>query len=238
MSTMRSLRAWASKRALIRAVRAALPALRDPSLAWVPPGHFYSPIPGMADRKAALAALERNPESLPGVDLNTEGQMALLERLAHWYGELPFSNEYDGIHRYHYENQNYSYADGIIYACLLQELRPKRVIEIGGGWSSALLLDINEERLGGGTDITFIEPFPKLLSQVTRSGDLEGRLRETPLQAIPPDLFIELDSRDILFVDSTHVVRTGSDVNLFILRGAAEVAPRGLYSFSRYILPV
>jgi hypothetical protein len=206
----------------MRAARVAVRTFRDPTLAFVPPGHFYSPVPGRADREAAIAALDWHPTSLPGVDLNTEGQMALLERLRGWYDDLPFSVEADGRHRYRFANPTYSYADGIIYACLLQELRPTRVVEVGSGWSSALLLDINEVRLGGGTDITFVEPFPELLGQVTRPGDLDGRLRQAPLQTMPHDLFTALDDGDILFIDSTHVARTGSDVNFLFF----EILPR------------
>lgn len=200
-------------RPLARAARSAVRIVRDPALAFVPPGHFYSPIPGRADREAAAAALNQQPRKLPGIDLNDEGQMALLERLRRWYPDVLFSDEADGRYRYHFVNWSYTYADGIIYACLLQELRPARVIEVGCGWSSALLLDINEERLGGATDITFVEPFPDVLRQITRRGDLDGRLRQAPLQEMPLDLFTPLDSGDILFIDSTHVARSGSDVN-------------------------
>ena len=219
---MRDLRAWASNQPLTRAARAVVATFRDPTLSWVPSGHFYSPVPGGADRVAALAALDRYPKSLPGIDLNIEGQMALLERLRHWYGGLPFWDDADARLRYHFANSFYKYADGIIYACLLQELRPNRVVEVGCGWSSALLLDINEQRLGGDTDITFVEPFPEVLRQVTRPGDLDGRLRQAPLQSMPLDLFTELDDGDFLFIDSTHVARSGSDVNYLFF----EILPR------------
>ena len=128
---LRRIRWWVLRRASIRAARVVVPTFKDPSLAYVPPGHFYSPIPGMTDRRAALAALERYPRFLPGINLNAEGQIELLESLRHWYNDLPFSDKADGRLRYHFQNSYYGYADGIIYACLLQELRPKKVIEVG-----------------------------------------------------------------------------------------------------------
>jgi methyltransferase family protein len=211
-----------SRAAVIRAGSAAVRSFRDPTLDYVPPGHFFSPVPGRADREAAIAELDRRLASIPGVELHVDGQMKLLERLARWYEGLPFSDGPDGRHRYHLENPHYSYTDGIVYACLLQELRPARVVEVGCGWSSALLLDVDEEMLGGGTDITFVEPHPQTLKRITRPGDLEGRLRQTPVQAMTLEPFTALVDDDILFIDSTHVARCGSDVNYLFF----EVLPR------------
>jgi len=211
-----------SKAAVMRAGGAAGRSFRDPTLDHIPAGHFYSPIPGRADREAAITALDRRPASLAAVDLNVEGQMALLERLRRWYEDLPFTDGPDGRHRYQFLNQYYSYGDAIIYACLLQELRPARVVEVGCGWSSALLLDVNEEMLAGSADITFVEPYPQTLNRIARPGDLEGRLRQTSVQAIPLDVFTALGDGDILFIDSTHVARCGSDVNYLFF----EVLPR------------
>jgi hypothetical protein len=195
---------------------------RDPVLEWVPPGHFYSPIPGREDRERVIAKRGEFPSAIPGVDLNTDVQMELVRRLARWYPEVPFSDNQGDRYRYFFANPNYSYADAIFYFCMLLELKPSRVIEVGSGWSSALLLDVNENRLAGAVDISFIEPYPDTLRRLTRPGDLDDRLREAPLQSIPLALFDSLRSGDILFIDSTHVVRAGSDVNFLFF----EVLPR------------
>jgi hypothetical protein len=195
---------------------------RDPILEWVPPGHFYSPIPGRDDREKIAAKQDHFPVSIPAVNLNTEAQIELLERIACWYPKLPFSDNLDGKNRYCYLNPTYSYADAIFYSCMLLDLRPGRVIEVGSGWSSALLLDVNDTFFGGSVDITFVEPYPEALLQVTRPGDLGSRLQNHPLQSTPLEMFDALEAGDILFIDSTHVVRAGSDVNFLFF----EVLPR------------
>jgi hypothetical protein len=196
--------------------------LLDPVLDFYPPGHFHSPVPPMEDRERAIAALAPMPASLPAVDLRTDAQLELLERLARWYPQVPFSDQPDGVHRYCYENPNYSYADAIFYSCLLLEVRPRRVIEVGSGWSSALLLDLNDGLLGGSVEMTFVEPAPDVLRGLARPGDLEGRLHPVPVQELAPEFFDVLGPGDILFVDSTHVVRAGGDVNHLVF----EVLPR------------
>jgi len=201
--------------------------VRDPTLAWVPPGHFYSPVAPRADREAAIRSAKESSETLAGIDLNPNGQLAMLERLGHWYDQVPFSDGPDQ-YRYHFVNSEFKSADAIIYACLLQELRPRQVIEVGSGWSSALLLDINETRLGGKTDMTFIEPFPERLRSLARPGDLDGRLHQVRLQSTSLDLFTELRTGDILFIDSTHVSRCGSDVNYLFFELIPNLCP-GVY---------
>src|SRR2546426_5974338 len=72
--------------------------------------------------------------------------------------------------------------------------------------------DIMHTLLDGGCDLTFIDPHPELLRDIL--GDATGRVRilEMPVQHVPLSVFAALEAGDILFVDSTHVVRTGSDV--------------------------
>lgn len=97
---------------------------------------------------------------------------------------------------------------------MLRHLKPQRVIEIGSGYSSALMLDVNEMFLGHQVEFTFIEPFPKLLKSLVRTSDLEqSTLIDKPLHAVGQEIFGDLRSGDILFVDSTHVSKAGSDVN-------------------------
>ena len=94
---------------------------------------------------------------------------------------------------------------------------------MGSGYSSALILDTIDGWLGGATDVTFIEPYPDLLRSVLRPGD-EDRVTvlDQPVQDVDLEVFTELGPRDVLFIDSTHVVKPGSDVNHLMF----EVLPR------------
>lgn len=190
---------------------------------WVPAGHFYSPIPSWSDRERAVARLGQAAfANLVGVDLRAEAQLALLEKLGSRREELLRPGAPNGTQRYSPANSAFCYTDAAIYGTLLLELRPRRVIEVGSGWSSALLLDVNDAHLGASVDITFVEPFPEVLRTVASSHDLDSRLMETPVQTLPLEIFDSLESADILFIDSTHVSKAASDVNYLLF----EVIPR------------
>jgi hypothetical protein len=91
---------------------------------------------------------------------------------------------------------------------------PKRIVEIGSGYSSMAMLDTNEYFFNNSIDLTFIEPYPERFLSLTKSGDDKYyKLIGANLQNVDLSLFEILDKDDILFVDSTHVSKTGSDVN-------------------------
>ncbi len=191
---------------------------------FAPPGHFYSPIPDLDE----IAAREEQifgavAESIPGVDLRIEDQRELLERFATFYTELPFSPEPSEGLRYHYENPAYSYSDAIMLHCMIRHLEPRRIVEIGSGYSSCMTLDTNDLFFDGQIETTFIEPYPELLHGLMKPGDAERvRIIDRPVQEVAPETFEALGVNDILFVDSTHVSKIGSDVNHIFF----EVLPR------------
>jgi predicted O-methyltransferase YrrM len=185
------------------------------ALLWAPPGHFYSPIPSPEERaQADLLRDQPLPRELPGIDLNEAGQLELFERFAASYAELPWGeNPKPGL-RYYFENPSYSYSDAICLYSMIRHARPKRIIEVGSGFSSCVMLDTNEGFFGNGIDLTFIEPYPQLLFKLTTEADRQ-RVRVLPkkLQEVPVAEFQKLEAGDILFIDSTHVAKAFSDVN-------------------------
>jgi hypothetical protein len=62
--------------------------------------------------------------------------------------------------RYHFDNSAFVACDALLWHALLRAVRPKRVIAIGSGYSSGVLLDTNERFLDGTVACPFIEPFP------------------------------------------------------------------------------
>ena len=98
---------------------------------------------------------------------------------------------------------------------MIGHFRPRRVIEIGSGFSSACMLDAAEHAGLEEFHLTCIEPFPKRLKSVLRSDDEGTRvtIHERGVQQMPLDMFAALEPNDILFIDSTHVMKTGSDVH-------------------------
>jgi len=116
--------------------------------------------------------------------------------------------------RYFFENPNYGYADGVFLYCMIRYLKPKRIIEVGSGYSSCMMLDTNELFFDESIEFTFIDPHPQMLRALLRKEDHEHvRIIGKRVQDVDADEFRVLGSRDILFIDSSHVSKVGSDVN-------------------------
>ncbi len=188
------------------------------------PGHFYSPIPDPEEvRRDEARIFGAPPRQLPGIDLHEAEQMQLLEDLAAYYDSMPFRAGKTAGLRFHFENPAYSYSDAILLHCMIRHAKPRRIIEVGSGYSSCATLDTSELFFDGRIEATFIEPYPALLESLLKEGD-RARIRIIParLQDVAIETFEALERDDILFIDSTHVGKTGSDVNCLLF----EILPR------------
>ncbi len=196
---------------------------------WVPPGDALSPIPSIEEVKRREKEIYTVPREMPGLDLNEEGQLRLFEKLLEFYGEQPFSAHRAGDRRYWFENPAYSYADAILLYCMIRHVRPRRIIEVGAGYSSGAILDTNELFFENSIECTFIEPDAQLLRSILKKQDGDRiTLLETNLQEVDSRVFAELQSDDILFIDSSHVAKTDSDVNHIFFR-ILPVLNQGVY---------
>ena len=184
-----------------------------------PPGHYHSPIP---DVEAVLSGggpfSDRTAEGIPAVDLNESAQADLAESFSKYLEEgVPFPENPAEGKRYYFRNSFFSYGDAVVFYGFLRHFRPRKVIEVGSGFSSALLLDVKESHLGGQVDAVFIEPFPERLRMLFSAEDRERcRIIEKPVQEVEPGLFRTLDAGDLLFIDSSHVGKVRSDVGYII----------------------
>ncbi len=193
-----------------------------------PPGHYYSPIPDLEDVKAREAEIWRrdNIEGIPGIDLNEDGQLRLLDELMRYYPEQPFSEHKKAGLRYYFANEFFSFSDGIFYHCMIRYLRPKRVCEIGCGFSSCVLLDTNDLFFDSAIRCTFIDPEPQRLYELMKPGDAETiEVLPKRLQDVDLGFLGEFRAGDILFVDSSHVSKPGSEVNLLLFEILPTLAP-------------
>ena len=192
-----------------------LEAKLDEHALFVPNGHFYSPIPSIAEIRQNEEKIFSTPsDTLPGVDLNQEHQLHLLRVFTKYYKELPFTEQkIDGL-RYFYENPAYSYSDAIILYCMIRHVKPKKIVEIGSGYSSCVFLDTNERFFSNSIQCTFVEPYPELLRSLLKEDDLRRiNIFSKRIQDVELSVFESLIENDILFIDSTHVSKVGSDVN-------------------------
>jgi hypothetical protein len=188
-----------------------------------PAGHFYSPIPARAEINTRLQALNQPVDDIPGINLNVQGQLELLEKFAALYGDLPFPEERTVDCRYYFRQTAFCYADAIFLYSFLRLVQPKRIIEVGSGFTSAVLMDTVDRFFAHRPQITFIEPFPVNLKKLLRPQDYNRiTLIEERVQALPVDTFKSLQAGDLLFIDSSHVLKCGSDVQFLMF----EILPQ------------
>jgi predicted O-methyltransferase YrrM len=176
------------------------------------PGHFYSPIP---DIKSAAKSQRFDPslKEVPGIDLCVEEQLELVRQCAAFYKDLPFPEKKHEGFRYYLDNGYFSYGDGVVLYSMMRRFKPKRIIEVGSGFSSAAMLDVNDRFPNGEVEFTFIEPSPdRLLSLLVNEDKERCHLLKEPIQEVPDVLFSSLQENDFLFVDSSHVAKAHSDV--------------------------
>lgn len=214
-------------------VIASLVAERDALIkaqGFVPAGHFYSPIVAIEETKRDEHRIfSTMPPGISGIDLNESRQMELLARFEEMYPSIDFPERKSSTHRYYYENPAYSYSDAIMLHCMMRHIKPSRIIEVGSGYSSCAMLDTSEKHLDQSVHFTFIEPYPSLLKSLVRSDDIATTdIVESRLQDVPISKFQQLKSGDFLFIDSTHVSKTGSDVN-YLLFDVLPALSGGVY---------
>jgi hypothetical protein len=204
----------------------------SPFLTFAPPGHFYSPIP--ADEDIQI----EGDEPVQDIELNEEAQKRLLLDLSRYYEELPFPENRRPDLRYYFDQQWYCYADAIYLYSLIRHFSPRRYFEIGSGFSSAVALDTSDLFLSSKMRCTFIEPYPERLRELLRAEDwTRCRLDQKRVQDVPTETFGELESNDILFVDSSHVCKVGSDVNHLVFNVLPRLKPGVLIHFHDILYP-
>ncbi len=183
------------------------------------PGHFYSPVVSLKEIKKKEKQIwnEQKEKQLPGIEFHAEKQLELLGIFSDYYQELPFTESKSSLH-YFYKNIFYSYTDAIILYSFLRHFKPQRIIEAGSGFSSALMTDVRKLFLPE-LNLTFIEPYPKRLKSLFKETDKEEYvIIEKNIQDIDVSVFKQLKEGDFLFIDSTHVSKTGSDVNHILFK--------------------
>lgn len=156
---------------------------------------------------------DRSARSIPGIENHLEDQLALIQELSEYYDELPFKDDESPGLRYYFRNSYFSYGDAIALYGMLRHFRPQRIIEVGSGFSSALMLDVNDIFFSKNIALTFIEPQPQRLFSLLSEEDKNlHEIIVDIVQDVPLERFEALQANDILFIDSSHVVKIGSDV--------------------------
>ena len=190
-----------------------------------PLGHFYSPICDPAElreREAELWPVAGFGE-MAGIQWNAERQLRFLDRaLAPFVPEIsfPYEDAKSSPPGYFYSNDQYPCLDAEVLFCVLRHFSPARVIEVGSGFSSLITAEVNRRFRSGSMDFACIEPFPRqfLIDGVP---GITSLIRQK-IQRVDPSWFSRLGPNDVLFIDSSHVSKAGSDVNHLFF----EILPR------------
>lgn len=171
--------------------------------------HFYSPLPIISELDNKIW----NRQEVRGINWNEKNSLILLEDLAKYaneFKELLDSNQFnvnDGQFRYH---------DPATYYAMIRHFKPKKIMEVGAGATTKLAsLAIKKNSK---TDLISIDPYAP--DYVRDLFGLQQLIKE-PVQNIEIKKFQQLKRNDILFIDSSHISKIGSDVNYLFL----EVMP-------------
>jgi hypothetical protein len=214
----------------LSAVRKLLRQLRGAPRAgtpFVPAGHFYSPLVDPSEVAAERERLWPTKPVIKGVDWNDDGHRQILSELFPRYMPLYAYPEVlrdgPGLVDFYTRNSQFSWLDARALFVLIHAWRPRRIIEVGSGYSSLLIADINRRWFDCGINVTCVEPYPRAFLKNRIDGIT--RLIEDKVQRVPIDEFAALAAGDILFVDSSHVAKTGSDVNRIYFDVLPALAP-------------
>jgi hypothetical protein len=186
---------------------------RDLSDRWgyhIRPIHYYEPLPDF--RTITPERIERR-RSYPAIDFNWAEQLELLNRLSAYREEL-LAVDFD------FENDYFSGFDAAVYYSLIRHLKPRRIIEIGGGFSTRIAVKaLAVNRTGS---LTCIEPYPE---ERLNGANANIELIRKRVEEVDLEFFSSLQADDILFIDSSHTVKFGSDVCYELLEILPSLAP-------------
>jgi Methyltransferase domain len=184
------------------------------------PNHFYWPVPDVTELERREWPIYAAP---PGCNFKMRQQVELATHFASRYlPELEWSSEQKGD-GYHYHNGYFECVDAEIAYCMVRHWKPRRIIEIGSGYSTRVMaqaLHANLEVDGVAGELITVDPFPERLPK-NGLGDVVTVVPER-VQRLDLGVFEILGADDMLFIDSSHVVAVGSDV----VREYLQILPR------------
>lgn len=179
--------------------------------------HYYEPLFNMKKLKYSL----REDRSLPGIDINEDEQVRFLSKF-HYADELKIIPEkYESATKFWYGNGSYSHGDAEYLYSLIRQIKPSKIIEVGSGESTKIALmaveKVKEENPAYVCDQICIEPYERPWLE-----QLPVIVLRKKLEDVDYSLFEQLSTNDILFIDSSHIIRPQGDV----LKEYLEILPR------------
>jgi predicted O-methyltransferase YrrM len=188
------------------------------------PNNYYSALPDLDRLGDAVWARE---SAMVGVPFDAEAQIAFAEEhLAAHVAELDAPHTTPDPLDFHLDNAHFESVDAEIAYAMVRHLRPRRVVELGSGFSTQVLAAAAHRNAAEGvpTELYAYNPYPSERMVALLERGIPGLAGHVAIeaQALPLDVFLELAAGDVLFIDTSHTVKLGGEVvHLFL-----EVLPR------------
>lgn len=171
--------------------------------------HYYYPL---INPKKYLRRSLRENRTLPGIKLNDQKQLDLLQQFNYNAELLAFPFETEGAKdKYFYANGMFCQGDAEILYSMIRHFKPGKIIEVGSGYSTLMSLNAiaanKKENADYKCDLTCIEPY-----EIPWLETLKVQLNRIPIEKLELSYFQQLEENDILFIDSSHMIRPQGDV--------------------------
>lgn len=201
-----------------------------------PLGHYYSPIADPAEIRAREGKIWARVDSMPGIDLRVDNQLALVKALAPYTPEINWPDAQPADPSvYFYGNDQFPMLDAEFLYAALRHFRPKKVIEVGSGFSSLVTAQVNRSHFNNTMEFVCIEPYPRPFLVNGVNGITQ--LVRQKVEDVDVSFFGRLGAGDVLFIDTSHVSKVGSDVNHLFFEVLPRLRPGVMVHIHDILLP-
>jgi len=199
------------------------------------PTHYYSETPSRIELASDLT-IWANPLPMFGIDWDLDDQLKWTRSMAE-----PFIAEVRGLQAFKTlasegAGPGYGPIESQLLHCVIRSIKPNAILEIGSGVSTMVIkraCELNVQDSDRKSSLTCVEPFPRDIL----INDPDIVLQRERAQSVPRHTFSSLASGDVLFIDSTHAVRTGSELPLLYLDVIPSLPPGVLIHIHDIFLP-
>ena len=184
--------------------------------------HYYQPIPRYEVLNSEIFEARQD---FPGFKLDASGFTQLLANLGEFQSEANWPAKPAALGQYHTNNENFGFSSAALLHTMIRAHKTRKVIEIGGGFSSLISLQALKKNHGEGFEFVCIEPYPRPWLEGAIGAHSGAQLVKQPAEQLDPAMLADLAENDILFIDSSHCVRLASDVNFLYLQVIPRLKP-------------
>lgn len=197
--------------------------------------HYYSPIPDLESLSAEVWSRE---SELAGLRFDPSAGLTFLETelRGHLAEYTPPRSPSNNPREFYLNNGFYESVDAELLYAMVRRFEPERIVELGSGMSTLVIADARSAESGSGQGHHVVyDPYPRgdLAREITQVAEL----RPASATDVPAAVFDDLRSGDLLFVDTTHTVKVGSDVNRIILDVLPKLNAGVIVHFHDIFLP-